>query len=108
MSDVIKAYNLVFLHIKGLKIKNVMKRDGRVVNFKMHNIFKSIRKAFSQAGVDDGKKCEDITKEVVNILNKKFAGKTVPVENIKETVEHVLVRRKLPKVARAYLLYRYM
>lgn len=108
MSDVAEVYDFVFLHIKGLKLKKAMKRDGRIVRFEPYKIFKSISKSFDQAGVEDGKKCEEITKEVVNILNKKFAGKVVPVESIKDTIEHVLVRRKLPKVAHAYLLYRYM
>ncbi len=108
LRDVIEAYDFVFLHIKNLGLKKVVKRDGRTEAFDPYKIFKSIRKSFTQADIQDGKRCEDITKEVVKILEKKYKGKSVPVENIKEDVEYVLVRHKLPQVAKFYILHRYM
>lgn len=104
----IEYYECVFLHIKGLKIRKVVKRDGRVEKFNPHKIFKSIRKVFSEVGIEDGKTAEKLTKDVISILEKKYGNKPVPVESIKEDVEYVLVKNKFPQVAKAYILYRYM
>ncbi len=108
MTQAARYYDLVFLHMRGLKVKRALKRDGRRERFSPFKIFKAIRKSLSQAGIEDGKKCEMLTKEVVSLIDKKYASKIVPVENIKEDIEYVFVKHKLPKVARLYLLYRYM
>lgn len=108
MTQAARYYDFVFLHINGLKVKRVLKRDGRRERFFPFKIFKAIRKSLSQAGIEDGGKCEMLTKEVVSLINKKYANKVVPVENIKEDIEYILVKHKLPKVAKAYMLYRYM
>ena len=108
MNDAVQFYELVFLHIKNLKIKKVIKRNGRIEKFDPHKIFKSIRKSFSEAGLEDGKKCEHLTKEIIKLLEKKYKNKPIPVENIKEDTEYILIKNKLPQVAKAYILYRYM
>lgn len=108
LHDAYDHYELVFLHIKNIKIKKVIKRDGRIENFSPHKIFKSIRKSFSQVGIEDGKRCEELTKEIIKLLEKKHGKKPIPVENIKSDVENILMRYKLPKVARAYILHRYI
>ena len=108
MNDAAKYYELVFLHIRNIKLKKVVKRDGRIENFDPHKIFKSIRKSFSETGLEDGKKCEQLTKQVIKLLGKKYKNKSVPVENIKEDIEYILIKNKLPHVAKSYILYRYM
>ena len=108
LNEAAQYYELVFLHIKNIKIKKVIKRTGRIEKFEPHKIFKSIRKSFIQIGLEDGKKCEKLTKEVIKLLEKKYKNKPVPVENIKDDIEYILIKNKLPQVAKSYILYRYM
>jgi transcriptional regulator NrdR family protein len=108
LRSVLEAYKLVFLHLHKMKIKTVRKRDGRRQDFDPEKVFKSVCKSFRQAGEPADKRCDKLTQQAVALLEKRYAGKVVPVEEIKETIEFVLVRSKLPKVARAYILYRYM
>lgn len=108
MKEVVEHYDLVFFHVKKLKVKEVIKRDGRKVAFEPYKIFKAIRKAFDQAGIKDGKTCEKLTREVLVLLEKKFSGAPVPVETVKEDIEYVIVKNKFPQAAKAYLLYRYL
>ncbi|MBI4017518.1 MAG: hypothetical protein HY366_01075 [Candidatus Aenigmarchaeota archaeon] len=103
-----ECYDCVFLHIKGLKVKTVIKRSGKREEFEPYKIFKSMRKSFRDAGIEDGKTCERLTKEVVRLIDRKYPGKPVPVEVIKEYTEYVLVKNKMPQVARHYILHRYM
>jgi anaerobic ribonucleoside-triphosphate reductase len=89
------------------KITKVEKRDGSFEKFNFKKLSNSIAKALAQAGHKNGKIANKLAKEVVNLLEKRH-GKTVPVEHIKQTVEFILVKNKLPKAAKAYILYRYM
>lgn len=108
LNDAADHYELVFLHMPDMKFGKVEKRDGRIMKFNPENIFHSIRKAFNQAGKEDGKKCEKMTKEACELLIKKHGTKTMSVVDIKETIEQVLIKNKYPDVAKMYSLYRYM
>ena len=108
LTEAADHYELVFLHMPDMKFGKVEKRDGRIVKFNPENIFHSVRKAFSQAGKEDGKKCEKMTRDVCELISKKHGTKTIPVEQIKEAIEHVLIKNKHPDVAKMYSLYRYM
>ncbi len=101
-------YELVWLHAKPVKIKGVIKRDGRNEKFSPEKLFKSVQKSFKQAGIQDGKALQKVMQDVLSALGKKYTNKHVPIENIKETVEFYLVRRRFPEVAKRYMLYRYM
>lgn len=108
LPKVVHGYELVFLRLKPTKIEKVRKRDGRIVDFDPERIFKSICKSFKQTRRTIDKRCESLTGEVIELLDKRYAGQTAPVEAIKETIEFVLVKNKLPDVAKAYSLHRYM
>ena len=90
------------------KTTKVIKRDGRAERFQYRKMLSSIRKAMAHAHVRSPDLAESLAKEAVGMINRKYKGKPVPVEAIKETVEFVLVKNKLPNVAKAYILYRYM
>ena len=89
------------------KITRVEKRDGSFERFSSKKLTNSIAKALAQSGTKNGKIANKLAKEAIKLLEKRHE-KTVPVEHIKETVEFVLVKNKLPKAAKYYLLYRYM
>ncbi len=89
------------------KIKKIRKRDGRIVDFQQEKITNAIFKAMVAVGEKDKKLAKKLSNEVVEILEKRFEGKKIPsVEEIQDIVEEVLIKNRLSKVAKAYILYR--
>ncbi len=103
-----EAYFFEWLHLRQYKINRVEKRDGTIEKFSAEKLFKSINKALIHSGLDNPKISKKIMQDTLNLLEKRYKGKILPVENIKSTVEYVLVRHKLPESARFYMLHRYM
>ncbi|KUO39827.1 MAG: hypothetical protein APZ16_01380 [Candidatus Hadarchaeum yellowstonense] len=87
-------------------IEKIRKRDGRVVPFEAEKISNAIHKAFLATDTRDGEIARQLTAQVIEILEKKFAGKIPGVEEIQDTVEEVLIKNGYADVARAYILYR--
>ncbi len=86
-------------------IENIKKRDGRIVDFDITKIAKAVFKAFIATKSKDGKRAEDIAKQVVELLEKRITG--IPgVEDVQDTVEEVLIKNGYAGVAKAYILYR--
>lgn len=86
---------------------NVIKRDGQVADFDLKKISDAITKAF--------KATEKIyTDEIISLLalrvtsdfQKKIKDETIHVEDIQDSVEHVLESTGYTDVAKAYILYR--
>ncbi|HRR95546.1 MAG TPA: ATP cone domain-containing protein [Candidatus Ratteibacteria bacterium] len=88
------------------EIKNVRKRDGRIVPFDKEKITEAIFKAAKSVGGENRYLAEDITEAVTLYLNKKFQGQTPSVEEIQDAVERVLIKTGHAKTAKAYILYR--
>jgi len=90
-----------------LTVKKIRKRSGRVVKFNPEKIHRAIEKAFRAVGEKDGERVLRLTAQVVEKLEKKYDGHTVPgVEEIQNMVEEALMAGKHFDVARAYILYR--
>jgi len=90
-----------------LSIKNIKKRDGRVVLFDEKKIFLAITKAMRSVGEPDEKKVGEMTSQVVEILEQRFDGHTIPeVEQIQNIVEEILIKNRCVAVAKAFILYR--
>ncbi|MGB8218368.1 MAG: adenosylcobalamin-dependent ribonucleoside-diphosphate reductase [Candidatus Methanoperedens sp.] len=86
-------------------IEKIKKRDGRIVDFDSTKIANAVFKAFIATKSKDGKRAEDIAKQVVEILEKRIPG--IPgVEDVQDTVEEVLIKNGYAGVAKAYILYR--
>ena len=84
---------------------NILKRDGRITNFKKEKITTAIHKAVLATNTNDEKLVEKLTDEVVALIEKRIQG--IPtVEDVQNVVEEVLVRHGLYEVAKAYILYR--
>lgn len=85
-------------------IRQIRKRDGRVVDFNPLNIKKAINKA-SQATktpVD----IERVYEYTIKTLEEKFNGKIASVEDIQNEVEKALIHFDYPDTAKAYIIYR--
>ncbi|MGB8780540.1 MAG: adenosylcobalamin-dependent ribonucleoside-diphosphate reductase [Candidatus Bathyarchaeia archaeon] len=89
-----------------MTIQNIVKRDGRVVDFDSNRIRDAIYKAFIAVELEDGKKAEGISREVVRLLEEKFDGRTPSVEDAQDLVIEVLKKEGFERVAREYQVYR--
>ncbi|MGD0495299.1 MAG: adenosylcobalamin-dependent ribonucleoside-diphosphate reductase [Candidatus Bathyarchaeia archaeon] len=89
-----------------MTIKKIVKRDGRVVDFDSNRIRDAVYKAFIAVELEDGKKAESISREVVRLLDEKFDGRTPSVEDAQDLVVEVLKKEGFERVAQEYQVYR--
>lgn len=93
-------------------LKEVRKRDGRVVPFDASRVVRAISLAMEAVKERNGEgdlKNDPIrvADSVVKELRKKFAKGGVPgIEDIQDIVEQQLILMDFPKTAKAYILYR--
>ncbi len=86
---------------------SVVKRDGEVVDFNLVKISDAISKAFTATQ-------KYYNEEIISLLSlrvtsdfqEKIKGETISVEDIQDSVEHVLEQTGYTDVAKAYILYR--
>jgi dihydroorotase len=69
----LNTYGEPSYHLYEIKIK---KRDGRIVDFDPSKIRDAIHRAFIAVELEDGKKAEEITTEVVELLEGEFRENT--------------------------------
>ncbi|MEM5797430.1 MAG: vitamin B12-dependent ribonucleotide reductase [Candidatus Aenigmatarchaeota archaeon] len=89
-----------------MPISKVRKRDGRLEEFNPQKITNAILKALRATKQGNKKSAEKLSHQVVNELEKIYSGKIPSVENIQDIVEEILIKNKLVKTAKAYILYR--
>jgi ribonucleoside-diphosphate reductase alpha chain len=90
--------------------KEIRKRDGRIVRFDAERITNAVFKAFEASAKPDRTLACQVTRAVVEKLNRKYGKRitsAVPsIEEIQDFVEEALVKRGFARVAKAYILYR--
>ncbi|HII54392.1 TPA: adenosylcobalamin-dependent ribonucleoside-diphosphate reductase [Candidatus Micrarchaeota archaeon] len=89
-----------------MSIRQIRKRDGRIVPFDRSHIKLAIFKAAKSVGGRDSKLASRLANEVVKVANAKFSGKIPSVEELQDIVEKVLIERGHAATAKAYILYR--
>tara|TARA_Y100000310_G_scaffold340264_1_gene435397 strand:- start:52 stop:2175 length:2124 start_codon:yes stop_codon:yes gene_type:complete len=88
-------------------IKNIRKRDGRIVEFTEEKIVNAIFKAAESVGGHDKETAEKLANKVTTILEYKHDNNDTPtVEELQDVVERVLIKSGHAKTAKAYILYR--
>ncbi len=87
-------------------IREVRKRDNRVVPFEQSKIADAIYKAIRSVGRGDYALAEELASAVAHFLDKKFAGAIPGIEDIQDQVETVLIETGHAEVAKTYILYR--
>jgi ribonucleoside-triphosphate reductase len=88
-------------------VRNIRKRDGRVVEFNPDKITDAIFKSAVAVGGSDRAAAESVTNAVVGILDIIYKDGRVPtVENVQDLVEKILIEKGHAKVAKAFILYR--
>ncbi len=88
-------------------VTRIKKRNGDIVDFDASKIKSAVTKAFQSVGNDNFNLIENLSEQVVNVLNNKFEGKGIPsVEDVQDIVEIILIHNDLPQVAKNFILYR--
>ncbi|MCR1898726.1 anaerobic ribonucleoside triphosphate reductase [Irregularibacter muris] len=92
-------------------IKEIKKRDGRVIFFNKDKITRAIFRAAESVAHNQGSHldydiAERLADEVTGYLSKKYIGKMPTVEEIQDVVEKVLIESGHAMTAKAYILYR--
>jgi len=88
-------------------LKQIRKRDGRVVDFYPDKITDAIYKSAKAVGGSDKAAAESVCLAVVGILEIIYKDGRIPtVENVQDLVEKILIEKGHAKVAKAFILYR--
>jgi len=87
-------------------ISEIKKRDGRIVPFEPEKIANAIHKAILVVEEKDKGVADELAREVVSLLEERYAGQTPGVENVQDLAEEVLVKRGYARAAKAFILYR--
>lgn len=89
-------------------IKQIKKRDGRIVNFDQNKIAQAIWKAAESVGGTDRELAVKISNQVSTVLEVFFKDpNNIPsVEQIQDLVEKILIENGHAATAKAYILYR--
>ena len=86
---------------------NVIKRDGSTVDFNLNKISEAMKKAFKATGKEyNNDIMELLALRVTADFQDKMKDGSIEVEDIQDSVEHVLEQAGYTEVAKAYILYR--
>ncbi len=86
---------------------NVVKRDGKLVNFDIQKISDAIKQAFEACQKDFNQDIIDfLALKVTADFSSKIEDGKISVENIQDSVESVLIRAGYDDVSKAYIIYR--
>jgi ribonucleoside-triphosphate reductase len=89
-----------------VRIVQIRKRDGRIVDFAQEKITKAIWGAAQAVGGKDRKLAERLSNRVVALLEEKFLQEIPGVEDVQDLVEKILIEEGHARTAKAYILYR--
>jgi len=90
-----------------MRIKKIIKRDGREVEFSLGKLAGAIWKAGKETGEYDEKEAKRLAEITVALVEKSLKEKELAqVEKIQDFVEQVLMAAGHYKTAKVYILYR--
>ncbi|MBR5740175.1 MAG: anaerobic ribonucleoside triphosphate reductase, partial [Firmicutes bacterium] len=88
------------------RIRKIIKRDGRTVDYDINKIADAIYKAAQALGGRDHDLSLEIAKEVEEYLIDVCHNQVPTVEQIQDAVEKVLIENGHARTAKEYILYR--
>jgi len=86
--------------------RKIIKRDGRVESFEQRKITMAIYRAAMAVGGSDEERAQQLTDEVMALVEQRYGDSNPDVEGIQDIVEEVLIENGHAKTAKAYILYR--
>jgi len=88
-------------------ITKIKKRNKKTEDFDPNKITSAIWKAAQSVGGQDQSRSQQLSDQVVKLINEKFDQDNIPdVEQVQDLVEKVLIDHGHAKTAKAYILYR--
>ena len=92
-------------------MQQVVKRDGKIVDFNSEKITNAIQKAASTTNEFNAQTARQLTRQVIDITRKMVEKKqgnfrAPSIEEIQDIVEYVLLSSDYKKTAKNYVLYR--
>ncbi len=103
------------MNSKKIKIKQIRKRNGRIVKFEKNKLVSAIYKAFNATEEGSKRNAIELAKKVECEMNKRFTVRngggelkieTPTVEEIQDIVENFLIRESYIETAKSYIIYR--
>ncbi len=88
------------------QIKQIIKRDGRTVDFDSNKIAEAIYKAAEVLGGKDRDMANFLSKQVELYLTEICHNETPTVEQIQDAVEKILIENGHARTAKEFILYR--
>lgn len=85
---------------------SVERRNGTLIPFDPQRIFHAIFNAAQSVGGNDQEVARLLSNQVIDQIRNQSQGANIPVENIQDCVEKVLIEAGHAKTAKAYILYR--
>lgn len=82
----------------------VIKRDGTEEDFSENKIAMSIFSAANEAGGDDFELAEELTEQILEIIDSGNFGDEISTATLQEMVEKILIETGHTKTAKAYIL----
>ncbi|MBF0363463.1 MAG: ribonucleoside triphosphate reductase [Oligoflexia bacterium] len=87
-------------------ISTILKRDGSIEDFSINKIVYAIMKAAVSCDGHDLKRAEELGRQVMALIEKKYISNIPDVEGVQDIVEKILIENGHAKTAKAYILYR--
>ncbi len=88
-------------------IREITKRDGRLVPFNEEKVANAIFKAAQSVGGTDRELAQQLAHEVLHFLDQKGSKGTPSVEQVQDAVERILIEKGHARTAKAYILFRH-
>ena len=88
-------------------VKNIRKRNGRIVEFDVTKIADAIFKAAESVGGKDKEISNRLAEKVGEALHAIYDGNTPSVEQVQNLVEKTLIEEGHAKTSKSYILYRH-
>ncbi len=89
------------------RIRQIRKRDGRVVPFQREKIADAVFRAARSVGGEDRFLAEELAGLVVAHLERRDRRRIPTIEEVQDLVETVLIETGHARTAKAYILYRH-
>ncbi len=90
----------------GGEVERIRKRDGSLADFDPGKIARAVEKAFASTGEGGAEEAASLTAQVVEEIERRFAGGVPTVEDVQDLVEEALIGGGFHRTAKAYIIYR--
>lgn len=84
----------------------IIKRDGRIVNFDREKIINAVLAAFEEVDGKINDYAKDKASHIADYIESEAKEQRLDIEKIQDLVEHGLMSTKRKDVAKAYIVYR--